>query len=63
MDQKVFIINISIILLRRIKMEEKISKETYIIKKLSKKIGELEEKIAELEFLILLMQQDNKEED
>lgn len=43
-------------------MEEKISKETYIIKKLSKKIGELEEKIAELEFLVLLMQQDNKEE-
>lgn len=43
-------------------MEEKISKEKYIIKKLSKKIGELEEKIAELEFLILFMQEKVNEE-
>lgn len=42
-------------------MESKITRETYIRKKLSQEIAELKEKTAELEFTVLLLQEQNEE--
>ncbi len=41
--------------------EEKITREIYIIKKLSSEIGELKERIASLEFSILLQKEEKDE--
>lgn len=41
-------------------MEEGITREAYVRGKLSKEIGELKDHIAELEFAILLLREENE---